>query len=423
MARKRRRRIVIIGNSAAGLSGLEALRKRDPDCRVVLIDEEPYPAYSRVITPYFVLGSLKEESGLFLRDRAYYRRLGVKTLFGRRVVGLDVRNRDVLLDNGKKEPFDLLLIATGSSPIRPKIRGAKPDEIHVLRSLEDARRLKALKPTIRQGLFLGGGLVSLQSLQALFRREGRYTVVVKSDHLLSQQLDPEGAEMIEKRLRGMGVQVLKGRDVIQLKRRKGSLRAVLDTGEELETDFLFAGKGVRPNIDFLRGTGIETKGGILVNRQMETNIEGIYAAGDVAVAPDFFSGEEVLYGLWSSAVEQGAVAGTNMAGQGVDYEGNLKMNVTRIFAVPVASIGEVRSTRVAESLVRKDERRGIYRKFCFDGQGRLIGAILIEEVEDLGVIQGLIRKRKDGAILKTRSLWRSPVNYGLVFKGLLQGRP
>lgn len=420
--RKRKRRIIIIGNSAAGLSGLEAFIRRDREARVVLIDQEPYPAYSRVITPYYILGRMKKEENLFLRKREDYQQLGVKTMFGRRVLGLDIRNREVLLDNGKREPFDLLLIATGSSPVRPKIRGAKPEEINVLRSLEDARRLRALKPTIRHGLFLGGGLVSLQALQALYRREGEYTLIVKSDRILSQQLDPEGAEIVENHLRRMGIRILKGRDIVQLKRKRGTRIALLDNGEALETDFIFAGKGVRPNIDFLKGTGIETKGGILVSPQMETNLEGIYAAGDVAVAPDFFSGENVLYGLWSSAVEQGGIAGKNMADVKVSYEGNLKMNVTQIFAVPVVSIGDIGSNRVAESFVRRDERRNVYRKLCFDEKGTLIGAILIQQVDDLGVIHGLIRERRGGEVLKSSSLWRSPIDYGLIYKDILQGK-
>ncbi len=422
MPAKRKKRVVIIGNSAAGLSALEAFRKRDRDSKVTLIDEEPYPAYSRVITPYFIMGGMKEEKHLFLREMDYYKELGVKTLFGVRVLGLDTRLREVLLDNGKKERFDLLLIATGSSPIRPKIRGAKSEEIGVLRSLDDARRLKELKPNLQNALFLGGGLVSLQTLQALYRRGGHYTLLIRSDRVLSQQLDPEASELVERHLRRMEVHIIKGRDVVQLKRKKETTKALLDNGDEVEADFLFAGKGVKPNVDFLNGSKIKVKGGVLVNRQMETNIEGIYAAGDVAMAPDFFSGENVLYGLWSSAVEQGEIAGKNMAGGNETYSGNLKMNVTRVFAMPIVSIGDTGSGRVAEALVRRDEKRNIYRKLCFDGEGTLVGAILIQQVNDLGVIHGLIRARKGGEVFKESSIWKSPMDYGWIFKNVLQGR-
>ena len=412
---------MIIGNSAAGLSAIEAFRKRDLDSKVTLIDREPYPAYSRVITPYFIMGGMKEEGHLFLRDKNYYKGLGVKTLLGVEVLGVDTRLREVLLDNGKKESFDLLLIATGSSPVRPRIRGTKTEDIGVLRSLDDARRLKELKPKVERILFMGGGLVSLQTLQALYRRGGEYTLIIKSDRLLSQTLDREGSETVERHLKKMNVKILKGRDLVQLKRKNGVLIGTLDHGEEVEVDFVFAGKGVRPNIDFLKGSGIRMKRGVWVDAQMETNVEGIYAAGDVAEAPDFFSGEKVNYGLWPSAVEQGEIAGKNMAGLKEAYSGNLKMNVTRVFAMPIVSIGEVGSDRAAETLIKKDEKREIYRKLCLDEKGVLIGAILINQMDDLGILQGLIRGRREGGVLKTNSIWRSPVNYGVVFKNLRHG--
>ena len=422
MPRKRKKRVIIIGNSAAGLSALEAFRKRDRDSKVMMIDKEPVLAYSRVITPYFIMGGVKKEEGLFLRTKDFYKEMGVKTLFGREILSIDTPSKEVVLDNGKKEPFDLLLVATGASPYRPKIKGVNSDEVHVLRSLSDARKLKEMKSRIQRGLFLGAGLVSLQTLQALFTTKGRYTLVVKSDRIFSQTLDREGSEVVEKHLNRMGVQIIKGRDVVQWKGAQGSKMAVLDNGEELEADFIFAGKGVKPNIDFLRGSGIKAKDGILVNDNMQTNVEGIYAAGDVAQARDFFSGEQVIYGLWPSAVEQGEVAGKNMAGSKETYRGNLKMNVTRIFAMPIASMGDFGSKRVAETLIKKDEKRNIYRKICFDEKGVIIGAILINQVDDLGVLHGLVQERKDGEVLKSSPIWKSTVNYGFVYKNILQGK-
>ncbi len=422
MLLKRKKRIVIIGNSAAGLSALEALRKRDSLSKVTLIDQEPYPAYSRVITPYFIMGGIKGEEGLFLRDKGYYQRMDIKMRFGTEVLGIDTRLREVLLEGGKKEVFDLLMIATGSSPVRPRIRGLKNDEMGVLRNLDHARQLKDLKPKVSKVLFLGGGLVSLQTLQALYQKGGHYTIVAKSNHLLSQTLDQEASELVEQHLERMGIRILKGRDLVQVKKKRDKKIAILDDGEEIDVDFVFIGKGVQPNIGFLRRSGIKLKRGVLVNQQLETNIEGIYAAGDVAEAPDFFSGEKVNYGLWPSAVEQGEIAGKNMAGLKEVYPGNLKMNVTRVFAMPIVSIGDTGSKRVIEVLVKKDEARKIYRKICLNGQGVVVGAILINQVEDLGVLHGLIQERKSGEFLRSKDLWKSPVSYGFLLKNILQGK-
>ena len=422
MVRQTKKRVVIIGNSAAALSALQAFRRKDQESKVLLIDREPFPAYSRVITPYFIMGGIKNEDGLFLLTGEFYKEWNVQTFLGKEVQWVDTQSRAVVFDKGKKEPFDLLLIGTGGSPVRPKIEGANPEHILVLRSLSDAKNLKEMKPKVQKGVFLGAGLVSLQTLQALYKTGCRYTLVVKSDRILSQTLDREGSEIVEKHLNKMGVQIIKGRDVVRLKEVNGSKTAILDNGEEIETDFIFAGKGVKPNINFLNDGGIKTQDGILVNGYIETNAEGIYAAGDVAQAPDFFSSEKVVYGLWPSAVEQGEIAGKNMAGFKEVYPGNLKMNVTRIFAMPIASIGDFGSKRVAETLVKKDEKRNIYRKICLDEKGIIIGAILINQVNDLGVIHGLIRARKDAEALKSNSIWKSPMSYGFVYKSILQGR-
>jgi nitrite reductase (NADH) large subunit len=422
MPKKGKKRVVIIGNSAAGLSALEAFRKRDRESKVLMIDKEPYMAYSRVITPYFIMGGAKKEEGLFLRTEDFYKGLDVKTLFGKEVLSIDTHKRQVVLDKGRKEPFDSLLIATGGSPQRPKIEGAKPEDMLVLRNLSDARQLKERKGKTQSILFMGAGLVSLQTLQAMFKAGGHYILVVKSDQIMSQTIDREASEIVEYQLEKMGIRISKGRDVIQLKELNGSKVAILDHGEEIKTDLIFAGKGVRPNISFLNGSGIKTQTGILVNEYVEANVDGVYAGGDVAQAPDFFSSEKVNYGLWPSAVEQGEIAGKNMAGLKEAYPGNLRMNVTRIFGIPIASIGDFKSKRVAQSLIKKDEKKNVYRKICLDEKGIIIGAILVNQVGDLGVIQGLIRERKSADILKSNLIWKSLINYGFVYKNILQGR-
>ena len=422
MPRKSKKRVVIVGNSAAALSALQVFRKRDQESKILLIDREPFPAYSRVITPYFIMGGIKKEDGLFLRTKEFYKEWNVKTLLGKEVQSIDTQSRAVVFGKEKREPFDLLLIATGGSPIRPKIEGASPEDILVLRSLSDAKRLKEMKPKSQKGIFLGAGLVSLQTLQAMYKTGGQYTVVVKSDRILSQTIDLEASGIVEEHLKKMGIQIIKGRDVTRLKKLNDSKVAVLDNGEEIETDFIFAGKGVRPNIHFLDGNGIKAPNGILVDEYVETNVEGVYAAGDVAQTSDFFSSEKVNYGLWPSAVEQGEIAGKNMAGLKEVYPGNLKMNVTRVFAMPIVSVGDVGSKRVAETLVKKEEKKNVYRKICIDAKGIIIGAILINRVDDLGVLHGLIRERKDADVLRSSPTWKSHVNYGFVYKNILQGR-
>lgn len=422
MIRPRKKRIIIIGNSAAGTSALISIRKKDPNIKILIVDKEPYSFYSRVLTPYFIMDKRKGEESLYLWRKKTYKELNTKTILGNEVKLIDTNLREIVLDNEKREPFDFLLIATGGSPIKPQIDGAVPEDVFYLRNLNDAKRLKIIKPRVSKAIFLGGGLVSLQTLQALYNSKGRYTLILKSDRVLSQTLDSKGSEIMEKQIKKMGINILKGRDIIQLKKVNDSKIAVLDNGDEIETDLLFAGKGISPNLDILNGSLIETRKGVIVDEYLQTNIEGIYASGDVAQAPDFFSNEKVNYGLWISAKEQGEIAGKNILGAKEVYPGNIRVNVTQLFGLTLASIGELGSERVSENLIKVDETKNIYRRLCLDEKGIIIGAVLINQLDDLGIIYGLIRKRKDISCLKTISNWKSKLSYGLIYKGIIKGQ-
>lgn len=406
-------RMVIIGNGAAGIAALDAIRSVDCNSTITVIDREYAPAYSRITTPYFIKGSIPKEKDLYLKSKAFYQEPGISAVLGHTVEGIDTKGRRVILDRGKKEPFDFLLIAGGASPKRPAIPGVNPRDLLVLRDLADARKLRRIRSQGATGVFIGAGLVSLQTLQAIHSDKNRSMLVVKSGRVLSQTLDAAGAQIIEKRLRDRGVRVMKGCD-IEHREKDGTV--VLDTREKFQSDFIFAGKGVQPNTGFLEGSGIETDKGILVNRRLETNIEGIYAAGDVVQAPDFFSGKQVTYGLWPSALEQGKIAGKNMTGAKVDYEGNLRMNVSTIFGVSLASVGDLGSERVKEVWVTEDMRGQVYRKLCLDEKGVLIGAALINRMNDIGVIQGMIRARRKAEFLMANAAWKSFASYGLLSK-------
>jgi len=410
-----RKRIIIIGNSAAGLSALQAFRRFDAESEVVMIDREPVWAYSRVITPYYIKGLIQKEEGLFIRTEQFYRDHAARTIFGASVEAIDTRKREVILDTGLKEPFDVLLIATGAFPNRPPMEQDSPDSQLVLRTLADARQLREIRSCTHRGLFLGAGLVTLQTLQAMHKEGDDFTLVIKSDRVLSQTLDAEAAEIIEKRLEAMKVRIIKRHDILQVKKKGHLQTAILSDGEELPTDFLFIGKGVDPSTAFLAGSGIHVAKGILVDSHMETNMEGIYAAGDVAQAPDFFSGQNVVAGLWPAAVEQGECAGKNMAGAHSCYGGNLKKNVSRILGIPLVSIGGFTSKEVYETLVVREAAKDVYRKFCFDKNGALIGAVLVNRIDDLGTIHGLIKSRKSVGGLNSFSGCSNFISYGALY--------
>jgi NAD(P)H-nitrite reductase large subunit len=173
----------------------------------------------------------------------------------------------------------------------------------------------------------------------------------------------------------------------------------LDNGETLDCEMVIVGKGVRPNIELANGTGIEVGEGILVNEFLETNLRGIYAAGDVAQAKDRITGESRINALWPIAVEEGRVAGLNMAGDRVPYDGSMGMNSVEFFGLPLVTMGITRLKEGLAELVCEDKNRNLYKKVVLKGN-TLVGMIFVNDIENAGVVGNLIRHKIDVSSVK-----------------------
>jgi NAD(P)H-nitrite reductase large subunit len=224
--------------------------------------------------------------------------------------------------------------------------------------------------------------------------------------------------MVEDDLRKTGLTVLVGARATEILGKEGHVTGVrIDTGEVVPCQLLVMAAGVRPNIDFLEGTGIAVNHGILVDPQQRTSLDGVYAAGDVAETVDLLTGERLVNAIWPEALNQGRVAGLNMAGVETAYEGSMAMNVTAVLHKPVASIGlwNARDARYQVHLVR-DARHGTYRKLVFEGE-RLVGAMLLGRFEDSGILHNMIRTRNTFG-LKPHDLAPVSVRWGTVLRAI-----
>jgi NAD(P)H-nitrite reductase large subunit len=210
------------------------------------------------------------------------------------------------------------------------------------------------------------------------------------------------------------VKVIKNRRVTKICTvEENKLAITLNSGKRLRANMVVIGKGVTPNIAFTEGTPIERDWGLFVNARMETSVPGIFAAGDVAEPRDRVTGHRKIHGIWPEAVNQGRVAGTNLAGRKLNYIGALRANVTHILGQTVAVAGDVQAARVTDCVVSKDPAKPFYRKIAFDEDGRILGAILINSYKDIGIIQNLIRSGRKVPFLK-EEIATSPIGYGRV---------
>lgn len=386
--------IVIIGNSAAGLSGLEAFRKHDQISPVTLITCEETTPYSRVMLPYYLRGKVSFEK-MFIRDEGYFERLKATCIKGK-VVDLVARERHLVLESGQIIPYDKLLIATGASPAKPPIKGLEGEGIHHLWTIDDVRRLA---PAFLRGgrvAVLGSGFVSLQGAWAALVKGLDVVVIELMDRIMPKALDPRGAELLALKIRAKGVDLRVGTLTKEVT-RTGSGEYLLHFGDgtSLTVDLIIVGTGVRPNIEFLKNTEITKQQGLVVNERMETSLPDVYAAGDVAMVPSFLDGSPVVHALWPTAVETGRVAGNSMASRGDGYPGSLNMNVTQMFDVTVASMGEFFDGEDVECWLDESLAKDQYLKIVLK-DSIPIGAVAVgdaELVSTLGLLRPLIRQK------------------------------
>ena len=377
---------VIVGNSAAGLQALKTLRKHSADASVAIIDREDLPAYSRVITPYFV-GGKTERDNLFIVDRDYYEKAGITTLFGRNVVALDTEGRQLEMDDGSRVTFGKLLLATGAEARQLTITSNRSS---VLRHMADAEKLVDLMQGAKSITAIGAGLVSLPLLSHAPATAEKH-LVVGSNRILSRMIDAESSAILEKRFAENGLHLHKQNDIVAIE-EGDRLKLQLASGDCLISDMLIVGKGVEPNSALAREAGLQVGYGVLVDSYCCTSHADIYAAGDAAEGKDFITGEPIIQGNWMTAVEQGENAALNMLGMDCAYAGSLKNNITEVFGVDIAAIGECLED-TAQTVSTHDQGTGRFRKVFLNEQQQVIGAILIGESNDAGLYYQWIRTR------------------------------
>jgi len=401
-------RYLIVGASAAGISAIETIRRKDPEAEITVISDEK-SIYSRPLLSYYLAGQLPEEK-LAYRPEDFYKSLNVELIFGR-ARALDVEKCHVELEDGRKVGYDKLLLATGASPRFPKAEGIRREGVFGLRRIEDAKGILEIVPKAKRAVVLGAGLVGLKAAAGLKARGLDVTVLVGSPHVLSQMLDETSSQVFRELFEQNGVKVVTGVKPTAVLGDGGIEGVEIDTGERFPCELVVVGKGVDPSLELAQGTPIKCDYGVLVDEHCRTNIENIYAAGDVAQAPDIVRGEPWINALWPCAVEQGRIAALNMVGEETIYKGSMRMNSVQFFGVPVISAGLAVLTpgplggRAGEHDETIEDRPAplIYHK-VFLKDDTIVGFVLIGEIETAGLLRVLMEKKVDVSGIKDKLL-------------------
>jgi nitrite reductase (NADH) large subunit len=386
-------RFVIIGNSAAGLAGAETIRRLEPQAPITIISDEPYPPYCRPLLTYLLGGNIQEKD-LWLKATDYYQRWQLSPILGKRAVQVDPNTKTVLLDSGEAIPYDRLLVASGARPTLPDIPGQDLQGVFTVRTLEHFKAMQQMLRPEMQLVVIGSGLVGIKTAQALAHRGYDVTLVARKSQVLSNLLDETAADLLHQAMTRVGVKLRFHSIPAALRGQNGLVKGVvLTNGTEIPADLVIIGIGVVPNTKFLREAGLSDPYGLTVDSQLRTTREDIFAAGDCVQPYDRLSDQKTYFAIWPAAVEQGRLAGANMAGHDRHYGGLLSQNTLYVGNTRVIAGGLVRPTDDSwEVHVHHDPSGQSYRRLLVK-DGRLVGVILVGQVEDAGVYLNLIYNR------------------------------
>jgi len=398
---------LIIGNSIAGVSAAKIIRRHDKSGSITIITKEAYPFYSKCLLPYY----LRNEVGFdetILADENFYKENNICLVKGRTVTNVLSDKSKVALDNNEEVVYDKLLIATGASPIQI---GNGPN-IFSLRSFEDVERIKEAATKYKKAVVVGAGPMGMKVAYGLKGLGCDVTVLEAGKQVFTRILSKRAAFVLTKHLMNKGIEIKTNSRFISYDGK----HVKIDGASHIEADFVVMAIGVKPNVDFLKESGIKTDTGVIVDSHMRTNIDNIYASGDAAEALDPVAKKYTINATWPSAVLEGETAGFNMAGIETQIKGNVSYNSIQFFGLSFVSAGLLESDdlQIDEEIIDEDIPKNLFKRLVFL-DNKLVGFEFLGDVQNAGIYLDILKEQKDITQFKNRLSYLD-FDYGKVLK-------
>lgn len=381
---------LIVGNGAAGTHAAEAIRKGDGDGRITLVTDEDLPFYYRIRLNELISGDVTE-ADLLAKTKEWYRDQHIDLRTSTRIEAGDAKKKTLITSDGLELSYDELLLATGSHSFVPPIKGSDKKGVFSLRSVQDARDISSWAKKVETVVLIGGGLLGLETGNGLRKSGKQVTVVEFFPRLLPRQLDVDGAGRLQQIMEEMGFSFRLGAKTQEILGADAVAEVLLEGGEKLSAEMVVISAGVRPNMKLAEPLGLNHDKGIQVNDRLETNQPHIYAAGDAAE----FQG--MPYGIWPAAVEQGKIAGTNMAGGDLVYGGATMANTLKVVGVDLASAGNIDVENELDSRILNNEK--VYKRIVLQND-RILGCIMLGDTKGFNQVTKAMSEKVDVSAVK-----------------------
>ena len=375
---------VVVGGSAAGINAAKILREINKDIEIILVSKDEH-VYSRCILHHFLDGR-RNIDDLDFSPAEFFEKYDVKWIKGVEVTAIDTKEKKLKLDNGENLYYEKVLLATGASSFLPPIENLRTaNNVIGLRNLDDAIRIKEIAPKVKNIIILGAGLVGVDAMAGLLDYDAKVTMIEMGDRILPLQLDHYAANVYIERLKEEGVDFrfnVRAEKVI-VDENNNPVAIKLNTGEEVPGELIIACTGVRSNVGFLEGSGIECdKFGLIFNPKGETNVKEVYGAGDI-------SGRNPI---WPTAVKEGLIAANNMCDKEIymeDFFGS--KNTMNFCGVATMSLGTV--IKPDDTYKEAVEVKGKDYKKIIHKDGVIYGAIVQGDLSYVGILTQIIKDK------------------------------
>ena len=402
------RHLIVIGNGMSGIATIEHLLKKTKDMDITVFGTEPYVNYNRVLLSTVLSGeSLPDD--IILNPQEWYDKNGIKLHTGTTITKIDKDKEIVVSDKGDYHPYDALLIATGSNPFIPPIKGIKKSDgtqrpgIFTFRNLDDTRAMMEWARKSRKAIVIGGGLLGLEAAKGLVNQGMDVTVAHLMDRLMEMQLDAASADILRQEITRLGINVLLGHSADEIITDGDDIAGIrFSNGNAYEADMVVISAGIRPNINLAAETGISVNRGIVVDDYMQTSVPGIYAVGECV------EHRGKIYGIVAPIIEQAKVAANAINGVCTDsYKGSVIATKLKVADIPLAAIGNIRQSVGCEEIVFSDPGASVYRKLVIQG-GVIVGTILLGDLKGYERYLKLIQDQEDISLQRKTILFDQP---------------